>query len=195
MIFTFTFLIITFCQYANSFINLSILSTNFNKVYPVNELDISKYMGIWYAVLVSPIVYTFQGYGKCMRAEYQIMSENNISVINTQESIKGKYEQIRGYAFYKNVSEPGKLSVSLDGIPFIAPYWVIALGEIKDDQYQYSIVSVPSATSLWVLTRNVLEYYRKYNNEVISFLDKYEFKYDWVDQLSCDYLHPTLDKI
>lgn len=34
-----------------------------------------------------------------------------------------------GYAYYKNESEPGKLTVHLDGVPVDAPYWVLALGD------------------------------------------------------------------
>ena len=34
-----------------------------------------------------------------------------------------------GYAYYKDKSEPGKLTVHLNGLPLDAPYWVVALGD------------------------------------------------------------------
>ena len=95
---------------------------------------------------------------------------------------KNELEQIAGYAYYKNVSEPGKLTVHLDGTPVDGPYWVVALGEVRNNQYQYSIVTSPSGISLWVLARNVDVFLREYDTEVKSFLDTGSYKYVTIEQ-------------
>jgi lipocalin len=95
---------------------------------------------------------------------------------------KNELEQIAGYAYYKNVSEPGKLTVHLDGTPMDAPYWVVALGEVRNQQYQYSIVTTPSGISLWVLARNVEIFLREYDAEVRAFLDAGSYKYVTIEQ-------------
>jgi lipocalin len=128
-----------------------------------------------------------------------------VSVLNAQLNAKNELEQIAGYAYYKNVSEPGKLTVHLDGTPADAPYWVVALGEVrsipdskreeyeltpenyvrrgvKNDQYQYSIVTTPSGISLWVLARNVNLFLREYDAEVRAFLEAGEYKYVTIEQ-------------
>jgi len=149
----------------------------------VNQVDIAKYLGKWYQVYGAPTNIVFQGYGKCITAEYGILPDgNNVSVLNAQLNAKNELEQITGYAYYKNVSEPGKLTVHLDGTPVDAPYWVVALGEVKNNQYQYSIVTSPSGISLWVLARNVDLFMRNYDVEVKAFLEAESYKYMTIEQ-------------
>jgi lipocalin len=156
-----------------------------NNFTTVPALDLEKYQGHWYQVYATPIDFTFQGYGKCITADYGILGPNNVSVLNSQLNKKGELEQISGYAFYKDISKPGQISVTLEGVPFVAPYWVLNLGEVKNNEYQYSIVSVPVGPSLWVLARNILEFFADYDEEVTSLLKHYDFNYVKVDQTSC----------
>ena len=178
---------------------------------PVEKLDVAKYLGDWYQVYGSPTNILFQGYGKCITANYGLLSNgndlrvassvgdtpafirnppglrpsgfsSNVSVLNAQLNAKNELEQIAGYAYYKNVSEPGKLTVHLDGTPVDGPYWVVALGEVRNNQYQYSIVTTPSGISLWVLARNVDVFLREYDTEVKSFLDTGSYKYVTIEQ-------------
>jgi lipocalin len=158
------------------------LFVNCGNFTTVTELDLTKYMGHWHQVYAAPFDYVFQGYGKCITADYQIIGSNNVSVLNAQYNRDNEYEEIKGYAFYKDVSEPGQLSVVLDGIGNVAPYWVLKLGNVVNDNYQYSIISVPHGPSLWVLSRNVLEFFRLYDDEVKQFLDEYNFNYVRVEQ-------------
>lgn len=155
--------------------------------HPVVALDSSKYVGHWLQVYEAPTNVLFQGFGKCITADYGILNNGDIDVVNTQINEKNEIEQIRGYAYYKNASEPGKLSVHLDGVPVDSPYWVVKLGEIKDNQYQYSIVTTPSFLSLWVLVRDLDTFFELYNDEVIEFLSQNGFKYTTVSQSDCNY--------
>ena len=159
-----------------------LLCASSNNFTTVNELDLSKYTGHWYQVYAAPFDFTFQGYGKCITADYQITGTNNVSVLNAQYNINDEYEEISGYAFYKDVNEPGKLTVVLEGTPFPAPYWVLQLGEVVNDEYQYSIISVPNGPSLWVLARNISYFFKYDDYEVIKYLDEYNFNYVKVHQ-------------
>ena len=148
----------------------------------IEYIEVDKYLGRWYQVYGSPTNVIFQGYGKCITADYGLMQNGNISVLNSQLNSKDELEQISGYAYYTNTSEPGKLTVHLDGTPVDAPYWIVELGEIKDEQYQYSIITSPSGISLWVLTRNVDAFYEEYDTEVKEFLSDNNFNYVTIKQ-------------
>ena len=154
----------------------------------VNELDVEKYLGNWYQIYGAPTNVIFQGYGQCITAEYGLLDNGDVSVLNSQINSDYELEQISGYAYYTNTSEPGKLSVHLDGVPVDSPYWVVKLGEELNGQYQYSIISVPSGVSLWVLARNIEDFYDKYDEEVKEYLNENSFKYETIIQdESCEY--------
>jgi len=149
----------------------------------VEKVEVDKYLGDWYQVYGSPTNIIFQGYGKCITANYGLRSDDgNISVLNSQLNAKNELEQISGYAYYTNVSEPGKLTVHLDGTPVDAPYWIVSLGEVKYGKYQYSIVTSPSGISLWVLARNVKVFMQNYAEEVVAYLDEHGYKYVEIEQ-------------
>ena len=151
----------------------------------IREISIEKYLGHWYQVYAAPTNAVFQGYGTCITADYGLYSSNNISVLNSQINKEHELEKISGYGYYKNISEPGQLTVHLDGVPVDSPYWIVKLGEVVNNMYQYSIITTPSGISLWVLTRDVVLFYRKYDDEVKKFLDEYGFKYNQVVQINC----------
>jgi apolipoprotein D and lipocalin family protein len=153
----------------------------------VNELDITKYLGHWSQVYGSPTNVIFQGYGECITADYGLLDNGYVSVLNTQLNENDIIEKINGYAYLQNVNEPGKLTVHLDGVPVDSPYWVVKLGEVVDNQYQYSIVTTPSGFSLWVLVRDINRFYELYDSEVQEFLNIYKYNYVTIKQDECKY--------
>jgi len=169
------------------FLFATTLTSGFNPD-TINKLDIEKYVGRWYQVLGAPTNEIFQGYGTCLTADYGILSNGSISVLNSQVDKSGNLEEIAGYAYYKNASEPGKLSVYLQGTPFDGPYWIVKLGEVKDDQYQYSIITVPSQISLWVIARSVQDFYNEYAQIVTNYLNSQKYHYETIVQnTECKY--------
>jgi lipocalin len=152
----------------------------------VNELKVNSYLGHWVQVYGSPTNVIFQGYGTCITADYGLLDNGYVSVLNSQLNKNKEIEQINGYAYYKNISEPGKLTVHLDGVPSDAPYWVIKLGKIVDNQYQYSVITAPNGVSLWVLTRDLKRFRLFYSKEVEDFLNEYNFKYVRIEQTNCE---------
>jgi len=152
----------------------------------INELNINSYLGHWFQVYGAPTNTIFQGYGTCITADYGLLDNGYVSVLNSQLNKNKEIENINGYAYYKNISEPGQLSIHLDGVPVDSPYWIVKLGEIIDNQYQYSIITTPSGISLWVLTRDIKKFNELYQYEVKDFLNKYNFKYTSIEQIDCE---------
>jgi lysozyme C len=152
----------------------------------VDNLTIDSYLGHWVQIYGAPTNTIFQGYGTCITADYGLLDNGYVSVLNSQLNENKEIEKINGYAYYKNSSEPGQLTVHLDGVPVDSPYWVVKLGEIVDNQYQYSIITTPSGISLWVLTRDINKFKELYEAEVKEFLDDYKFKYVEIEQTNCD---------
>ena len=151
-------------------------SKNSQLVESVKELDLLKYENRWYQVYGNRFDQTFQKYGNCITADYTIISENNVSVLNSEYSLTNKLEQISGYAYYKNNNSPGELFVHLDNVEYDAPYWIINLGPVVNNYYDWVIVSDPLKISLFVLTRDLDRYYLNYDNEIREILDDYGYK-------------------
>jgi len=149
----------------------------------ISEINVPSYLGHWKQIYRAPTNMIFQGYGTCLTADYGLLDNGNITVLNAQLDENNEIEQISGYGYYKNASEPGKLTVHLDGVPVDSPYWIVKLGEVVENQYQYSIITTPSGISLWVLARDVDVFMKNYNTEVEDFLHQSNFKYT---EVKCD---------
>ena len=139
----------------------------------VDELDLTKYDGFWYEVYGDNFNKLFQGNGRCSTAQYKLL-DDEVSVLNSQIDENNEQDQITGYAYYKDGDCCGYLTVLLDGTPE-APYWVLELGPIVDEKYDYSIVSDNKALSLYVLARDVNRFYESYYAMVLDSLNEFGF--------------------
>ncbi|KAJ8598321.1 hypothetical protein CTAYLR_007552 [Chrysophaeum taylorii] len=143
----------------------------------VSELDPSLYVGRWYQISADALVAdTFELKAECVTADYALASDPTygtiIKLVNS-ETINGKLFNITGYAYIANESEPAELSVKFDEyVPSFATgsYWVILLGPVVNNQYQYSVVSDSTGLSLFVLARDVADYAENYASTVDAFL-------------------------
>ena len=173
-----------------SILLLVFIYVSFGKEYvAVDDLDLTKYVGKWYEVYQDNFNRLFQGDGKCSTATYKLTEDNRVSVLNKQ-IINNDYDTITGYAYYKDDDCCGYLTVQLDGTPE-APYWVLELGPIVNDLYDYSIVSDDKALSLFVLARDVERFFKLYNEDVLASLNEFGFskKYNFpkiMNQTDCD---------
>jgi apolipoprotein D and lipocalin family protein len=118
---------------------------------------------------------------KCTTAEYEIMKNGKIQVINTGYKIENDSEkkQAKGKAWVPDKSEPGRLKVSFFW-PFSGDYYIIHL----DENYQYVLVGSPSREYLWILARNK-SISQSVKDELIAHAKKYDFNTDnliWVEQ-------------
>lgn len=152
----------------------SSLSCCLSKEYKaVDELIIPQYMGKWYQVYKDKFDNIFQKNGICSTAEYVLGEDNIVKVLNKQIT-NNQYDSITGIAYYDNDDCCGYLTVELKG-QSPAPYWVLELGPIVDDLYDYSIVSDNNAISLFVLARDVDRFYKLYQEQVDKSLKEFGF--------------------
>ena len=141
----------------------------------VPELDLRSYDGFWYEVYKDLFDETFQLGGSCVTANYTILDDGTVGVVNTEIFPNGTEGIIDGCAFYEDGNTGGELTVKLDGVPMAAPYWVIELGPIVDEQYDYAVVSDNVKISLFVLARDVDRFFQEYDENVLNNLDKMGF--------------------
>jgi len=145
----------------------SLLTAIVSQTYkPVDSLNLSQYDGLWYEVYGDRADRAFQGFGSCITATYEIQGDNNVSVFNREIRKDGSVDTIEGYAFYEDNCTGGDLTVYLEGTPSTAPYWVLDLGPVVNDEYEYAIVSDDKQLTLFVLVRNVTNYFEMYDDRV-----------------------------
>jgi lipocalin len=161
-----------------------------NDYKAVDEIDLTKYMGKWYQVYGDKFNRIFQGNGRCSTAEYGLIDDGRVSVLNKQFDENNKLDAIPGYAYYSEGDCCGYLTVELEGTK-PAPYWVLELGPIVSGNYEYSIVSDNLALSLFVLARDVDTFYKLYDTNVLESLKEFGFTKPWnlptfMNQTDCE---------
>ena len=119
----------------------------------VDEVDLERYMGVWYEIARFPVFFQRGLVG--VTAEYTLESEGKVRVVNRgfRNTLQGRESSIRGYATVPDPKEPAKLRVRFDPFParlFPGDYWVIDL----DEDYEYAVVSNASRKVLWILSRS-----------------------------------------
>lgn len=142
---------------------------------PVQKFDVLSYLGTWYQVYTDAVnEATFENSTYCATATYGLNDNSTISVLNKARigNITGTPYVIQGWAApTPNTTYEGELTVELQGIDFPAPYWIYQLGPTNsNNQYDYSIVSDQFQFSLFVLARNVSDFYMRYNPQVLEYL-------------------------
>ncbi|XP_070581594.1 uncharacterized protein [Ptychodera flava] len=160
------------------------LAQNDRALETVDELDTAAYLGLWYQMYSN--AYAYYGYekdGLCHQATYGDNGDGTVSVLNTQRlyTPDGPLDTIGGQAYQKDpANEPGKLMVTLDGVPFPFPYWIVKLGPkvtYSDgvEVYDYAIITDNVSASLFVLARDPATYMQKYDKEILRWLATHGF--------------------
>jgi apolipoprotein D and lipocalin family protein len=138
-------------------------------------IDISRYIGKWYVISSLPQVFTKGCIAQT--ADYEIMSEKKISVLNTCIK-KNKVTTINGEAVIINTVTNAELVVRFYT-------WWARLFRIKGDyniikidpNYEYVIVGGNDRKSLWIMSRRTSMNESDYN-EYVNFAKKKGFKVD-----------------
>ena len=120
--------------------------TLFPPLETVSTVDIDRYAGKWYEIAKYPVV--FENGCVDVTADYTVLEDGTVRVVNTCGSTDGGSRDIVGSATVTDPATNAKLNVSFFG-PFGAPYWIIEL----DEDYQYAVVGDPSREFLWILSR------------------------------------------
>ncbi len=139
-----TFLLIM-CLILGTNIQAGTLSTEDN-------VDVSRYVGKWYAHYSLPQFFTRKCLGQT--AEYEIINDKTISVLNTCLKKKG-VKTITGQATIVNPGINSRLEVTFNNFftrlfRVKGDYNILKL----DEDYQYVLVGSDNKESLWIMSRS-----------------------------------------
>jgi apolipoprotein D and lipocalin family protein len=114
----------------------------------VDHFNSDKYLGKWFEV--ARLDHSFERGLSKVSASYSLRDDGGIRVINRgYDAQKQKWKEAEGKAYFVNGSDQGYLKVSFFG-PFYGAYVVV---ELDHEYYQYSLVSGPDKSYLWILSR------------------------------------------
>lgn len=115
---------------------------------PVSEFDGSRYLGKWYEI--ARMDHSFERNLSNVTAEYTRAENDVIKVLNRGFNEKtGEWKQIEGKAHFLGDETVGSLKVSFFG-PIYGGYHVI---DLDREGYRYAMVTGPSRSYLWILSR------------------------------------------
>lgn len=115
---------------------------------PVSNLDATRYLGTWHEI--ARLENRFERGLTQITANYSLRDDNHIRVLNRgYNTEKGEWDEAEGIAKFLGDRTVGSLKVSFFR-PFYGGYHIIALDE---QNYQYSMVSGPDRSYLWILAR------------------------------------------
>lgn len=136
-------------------------------VEPVDEFELDRYLGTWYEI--ARLDHSFERGLEQVTAEYSVREDGGVRVINRGYSVAdGDWSEAEGKAYFVRNPDEGYLKVSFFG-PFYGAYVVFGLDK---DNYQYSFVTGPNRSYLWLLSRTpvvdpqVLELFLRRSSEL-----------------------------
>jgi apolipoprotein D and lipocalin family protein len=122
-------------------------------VETVPSVDLERYLGKWYEIATIPQSFQKQCTGN-VTAEYAMVEDGKISVINSCDTANGKRSIATGRAKVVDTNTNSKLKVTFVNIfgwqfLFGGDYWIIGLGQ----NYSYAVVGAPGRDYAWILSR------------------------------------------
>lgn len=117
-------------------------------ITPVDNFSISKYLGKWYEI--ARLDHSFEKGLSQVTAEYSLNDDGSVKVLNRGYSeAEQMWKQAIGTAYFVNSPQQGFLQVSFFW-PIYGAYVIFALDH---NNYQYSLVTGPNRSYLWILAR------------------------------------------
>lgn len=117
-------------------------------VTPVENFALEKYLGKWYEI--ARLDHSFERGLTKVTADYSLRNDGGVKVLNRGYSEKdAKWKEVEGRAYFVKQPDQGYLKVSFFG-PFYGSYVIF---ELDHAGYQYSLVSGPNNSYLWILAR------------------------------------------
>jgi len=117
-------------------------------VTPVQNFKLEKYLGEWYEI--ARLDHSFERGLSRVTARYSLREDGGVRVLNRGYSESEKsWKEAEGKAYFVRGNTEGFLKVSFFG-PFYGSYIVF---ELDHENYQYSLVSGPDKSYLWILAR------------------------------------------
>ena len=116
-------------------------------VETVDGFELARYLGTWYEI--ARLDHRFERGLSDVTATYSMRDDGGVRVLNRGRNEEGEWDEAEGKAYFVDAPDQGRLKVSFFG-PFYGGYNVI---ELDKAGYQYSLVSGPDRSSLWILAR------------------------------------------
>ena len=117
-------------------------------IEPVKQFDLKRYLGKWYEI--ARLDHSFERGLNQVTAHYALRDDGGLDVINRGYSdSENRWKEAQGRAYFVDSKEKGHLKVSFFG-PLYGSYVIFGLDE---KNYQYSFVSGPNRSYLWLLAR------------------------------------------
>jgi apolipoprotein D and lipocalin family protein len=118
------------------------------KVEPVKEFELNRYLGNWYEI--ARLDHSFERGLEKVTAEYSLREDGGVKVVNRGYSPeKGKWKEAEGEASFVDSKTEGYLKVSFFG-PFYSSYVIF---DLDKENYEYSFISGKDNDYLWLLAR------------------------------------------
>lgn len=171
----------------------NVITNIFKSNLPINtveNIDLSSYTGKWYQAATSKSTKLF-GTGikfSNVTASYECVDNcttNNITVLNEGFNEENNYVKIAGYSYCENNEVPSKRKLHFEDVPFEGNYWIVKLGPLINNKYEYAVISGPLSRlfgtrfSLYVICRDIEDYKLKYENEVKDWCSNNGYIFPW----------------
>ena len=118
-------------------------------IKPVDNFKLQQYLGKWYEI--TRMDHSFERGLSKVTAEYSMRDDGGVRVINRGYSHDdNEWKEAEGKAYFVTKPELGYLKVSFFG-PFYGAYIIF---ELDEENYQYSMISGPDKSYLWILARH-----------------------------------------
>jgi apolipoprotein D and lipocalin family protein len=134
-------------------LSVGLLAAPLAPLQTVPSVDLQRYLGVWHEIARYPN-YFQKGCGQA-RAQYSLLADGSLEVLNTCVKPDGAQKSVLGKAKVVDAVSKAKLEVSFvpawlrwTGLGW-GNYWVVALAE----DYSYAVVSEPGREYLWILNR------------------------------------------
>ncbi len=119
-----------------------------DNITPVDNFDGTRYLGKWYEI--ARLDHSFERGLSNVTAEYSKREDGGIKVLNRGfNAEKNEWKDAEGKAYFVEKPDVGYLKVAFFG-PFYGSYIVF---DLDQQGYQYSMISGPDKSYLWILSR------------------------------------------
>ena len=135
-------------------LGLNACSRTYEPLPVVDDVDLQRYTGTWYEIARLPQFFQRACYDST--ADYVLLDEQRLQVINSCQREGDEPRQATGIAEVVDSSDPARLEVQFDTwinrfLPRLTrgDYWILYL----DEDYQLAMVGAPNRDYLWFLAR------------------------------------------
>lgn len=173
-------------------------------VSTVSTFNVTQYLGRFYQVYSNFVISSLiEKDAVCLTADYALLPSHNGTGLELWEMDMNEYRgsdkrnNATGYMYVPDSTHPGAFMIKQNVSPVATPYWILAVGPVVNDQYEWSIVSDNWLLELYVLTRDVKRFDSLYDQQVQQLLSQFGFNWPWNkpirnDQTNCNYLPPQI---